>query len=257
MNNASRQPLAEAISRLPVDRLVEALRERIAAVEGARREAASGLSASASSGCEPLDRLLPGPGFRRGTLAEWLSADAASGAGTLTLLAAREAALQGGAVVVLDLGREFYPPAAVRLGIEPEKLIVVQPASQSEGNWALDQALRCRAVAAAVAWPASLDGHTFRRLQLASEEGGSLGLLIRPAAARAEPSWADVRLWVEPLPALSESAGAPRRVKIEVLRSRGTAAGRSLFLEIDDEAHIVHLDPRMADPAARARAARA
>jgi len=42
-----------------------------------------------------------------------------------------------------------------------------------------------------------------RRLQLAAEQGGGLGLLIRPEAVRHQPSWADVRLLVEPLPTTS------------------------------------------------------
>jgi hypothetical protein len=38
----------------------------------------------------------------------------------------------------------------------------------------------------------------FRRWQLAAERGGSVGLLMRPSTARAAPSWADVRIAVEP-----------------------------------------------------------
>jgi hypothetical protein len=39
----------------------------------------------------------------------------------LALLAAREICRRGGLLVVLDRRGEFYPPAAVRLGIEPEQ----------------------------------------------------------------------------------------------------------------------------------------
>lgn len=250
MDNSNRKPPPKTIPRPSADRLLETLRQKIAAIEGARRNTEADLSATVSSGSGALDRLLPGPGFRRGTLAEWLSADAA-GAGTLAFCAAREASRQGGALVVLDPRREFYPPAAVWMGIGQEKLIVVQPSTEAEIAWALDQALRCPAVAAVVAWPAALDGHTFRRLQLAAEEGGSLGLLIRPPSARSEPSWADVRLWVEPLPA----AVSGRRLRIEVLRSRGRIVGTSVQVEIDDETRIVHLDSPLADPAAGDRAA--
>ena len=252
MDNQGRQPPPSTIAPLAPGRLVEALRRQIAAVEGARRQMRADADGPVSSGCGALDRLLPGPGFRRGTLAEWIAADSAGGAATLAFCTARQACDQGGALVVLDSQREFYPPAAVRLGIEPQNLVVVQCCREAEAAWALDQALRSAAVAAVVAWPAALEGHAFRRLQLAAEEGGSLGLLIRPPAARSELSWADVRLWVEPLPA---AACGPRRVKIEVLRSRGTAAGGSVQVEIDDETGIVHLDSPLADPAAGGRAA--
>ena len=116
------------------------------------------------------------------------------------MLAAREACRNGGVLVVLDRRREFCPPAAVRLGIEPEQFVVVHAESAADNDWAMDQVLRSPAVAAVLAWPERLDGRTFRRWQLAVEQGGGLGLLLRPAAARADPSWADVRLLVEPQP---------------------------------------------------------
>src|SRR5207249_1094082 len=96
----------------------------------------------------------------------------------------------GDYLVVLDSKREFYPPAAAGLGVPLERTILVQPASASDALWALEQALRCRAVAVALAWIDALHDRAFRRLQLAAEAGGSLGFLLRPAACRAEPSWA-------------------------------------------------------------------
>jgi len=243
---------------------VEALRRQIARLEQSRPPSGD---RPISSGCGPLDWLLPGGGFRRGTLAEWLSAGGGSGATTLALAAAREACKpiggglepspsewSGGALVVLDRQREFCPPAASRLGIEPEDLIVVQAGSEADERWALDQALRSPGVAAVLAWPERLDGRTFRRLQLAAEEGGGLGLLVRPPAARQEPSWADVRLLVEPLPA-GPLPGRKRRLRINLLRCRGAASGRNVDLVLDDESHIVHPAARLADPAAGRQAA--
>ena len=163
-----------------------------------------------SSGCPALDRALPEKGFRPGTLVEWLSRGEGDGTATLGFprrRRGRAGRVGGGAVVVLDRTGEFYPLAAVAQGIEPARLIVVHPGNKADHAWALDQALRCPAVAAVVAWPESLDGkldgRTFRRLQLAAEQGGGLGLLIRPESVRAQPSWADVRLLVEPLPSRS------------------------------------------------------
>lgn len=233
------------------DQLLQALREQINRLEGARRP--GGNRGVVSSGCEPLDRLLPDKGFRGGTLVEWLTVGDGSGRETLAFGTAREACREGGAVVVLDHTGEFYPPAAVRLGIPLEQMIVVRARSRADNTWALDQALRCPAVAAVVAWPAKLDGHTFRRLQLAAEEGGGLGLLVRPEAARREPSWAEVRLWIEPLPTAAPET--PRRLKIQVLRSPHRRSGGSVEVEIDHETHLVYLAGRLAHPANPRRAA--
>jgi hypothetical protein len=243
-------PLLPAITGQRPEAVVRTLKQQIALLEQARLPAQKG---PISSGCQDLDRLLPDRGFHRGTLVEWLAAESGgSGAETLALAAARSSCQERGVLVVLDSARELYPPAIARLGIDLEQLIVVQPMSLADSLWALDQSLRCLAVAAVLAWPARLDGHTFRRLQLAAEEGGGLGLFVRPRAAEHEPSWADVRLLVEPLPG---EGSAGRRLTVRLLRSRGGADGRQIDLEIDDETSTLHLASRLADPKDPRRAA--
>jgi hypothetical protein len=208
---------------------LDLLRSEISKLEGTSRSLEA---KSVPTGCLALDKTLPQRGFRAGTLVEWLTSGDGTGAVTLALLAAKNACRGGGVLVVLDCQREFYPPAAVPLGIELPHLIVVQPANPADHHWALDQSLRCPAVGAVLAWPEKLDSRTFRRLQLAAEEGGSLGLLVRPAEVRKEPSWADVRLLVEPLPAASPPA-RKRRLRIVLLRCRGGIGNRELETEID------------------------
>ena len=230
--------------------LVHTLRQQISRIEGARR---SEHDRPVSSGCPALDRLLPARGFRRGTLVEWLTAGEGTGASTLAVLSAREACTHGRACLVLDRQGQFHAPAAIRMGIALEQLIVVHARDRADHDWAMDQALRCRAVAALLAWPDAVDGHTFRRWQLAAEEGGSLGLLVRGDTAREEPSWADVRLGVEPLP--EEKSGTGRRVRIHLLRCRGADSGKSVEVEIDDETHTVHLVSRVAPSATHPGAA--
>jgi protein ImuA len=226
---------------------LEELRQRIARLEEGGQ---CGGHTTISSGCPALDHSLPGRGFRRGTLIEWLSAGEGTGAWTLALLAAREACRNGGMLVVLDRGREFCPPAAVRLGIELEQLVVVHAESAADHDWAMDQVLRSPVVAAVLAWPEKLTGRTFRRWQLAAEEGGTLGLLLRPERMQTDPSWADVRLWVEPLPNIKpRPVVSPRtattghgfmgydkrRLRIVLLRCRRGTDGRLVEVELDDE----------------------
>lgn len=224
--------------------VVQSLRQQIARIEQTRLPNSN---VAVSSGSAALDRLLPEQGFRWGTLVEWLGAGSGSGAQTLALYAAREACREGGALVILDYLREFYPPAAVRLGIDPASMIVVHALSEADNLWALDQSLRSLGVAAVLAWPEKLDGHSFRRLQLAAEQGGGLGLLVRPEGARHEPSWADVRLLVETVPLVTP--GTARRLKVHVLRSRGSVRGESVEVEVNDETCAVSLAPRLAHPA--------
>jgi hypothetical protein len=181
--------------------------------------------------------LLPEGGFRRGTLVEWLSAGEGTGACTLALLAAREVCQNGGVLVVVDRRRDFCPPAAIRFGIEPEQLVVVRAESAADNDWAMDQVLRSPAVAAVLAWPERIDGRTFRRWQLAVEQGGGLGLLLRPAASRGDPSWADVRLLVEPRLSVRSHQ---RLLRMICLRCRGGTDGHTVNVELDDETYRVH-----------------
>ncbi len=204
-----------------------------------------------STGCKALDALLPGGGFHRGTLVEWIASTEAAGAETLAVLAASEACREGGVLVVFDRG-EFYPPEAMRLGIDSDNLIVVQAASAADHLWALDQALRSPAVAAALAWPETLDPRTFRRLQLAAEEGGSLGFLAPPAARPRRAFLGRCASGHRPAPA---GRGPARGMVVELIRGRGGADGGSIELEFNDETHTLHLASPLADPADRRRAA--
>ena len=253
-----------------------------------------------STGCAPLDAALPGQGLLRGSLVEWLGDGPGCGAGLLALRAAREACREGGALVVIDPEHNFYPPAAAAGGLDLQRTIVIrqtqcaqsasargkqrgrskqaQRGEQGQWNkqsqWALDQALRCPHVAAVVAWPQQLDSRVFRRLQLAVETSGCLGLLIRPAAAQRESSWADVRLLISPVahPAASDNrdnashrelAAWCWRLKIELLRCRGGSTQRTVDLEIDERtgdihaAHPGNLATQLANPTLDSRQARA
>ena len=83
-----------------------------------------------SSGWPGLDSILPTGGLERGTLVDWLYASGGNGAGTLALAAAREALAPDTSLVVIDPGREFYPPAAVALGIDLRQMVLIRPTTQ-------------------------------------------------------------------------------------------------------------------------------
>ena len=187
-----------------------------------------------SSGAAAIDRLLPGGGLRHGMLVEWLGGERSRGAEekrsskarqqnknysttpllhcssavTLSLLAAREACREGGALVVIDRRQTFYPPAAAVWGIDLDRLILVRPRSARDELWASVQSLRSPAVAAVWGMIDRLDSRAFRRVQLAAQAGRTLGLLLRPPSARGQPSWADVRLGVS-----TEQEGSESRDK--------------------------------------------
>jgi protein ImuA len=210
---------------IAVPEIVKQLQGRIRSLEQPRRGTGE---KPLSTGWPPLDRLLPGGGLRRGSLVEWLAAESGSGAALLAWQAARQATQEGGAIVVLDRRREVYPPALAAWGLALERVIFVQPENARDEGWAWEQALRCPGVAAVWGWIERIDDSLFRRWQLSAETSGCLGLLLRPGAARTEPTWADVRWWVEP-----QAAAAGRRLRVELLRCRPAGSG-SAELVLDE-----------------------
>jgi hypothetical protein len=221
-----------------------------------------------SSGCAALDHLLPEQGFARGSLVELLG-ETGSGVGTLAMILARQASLEGGAVVVLDNQRRFYPPAAAALGIDLEQVLVIRAEQPEDQQWALDQCLRCPAVAAVWAPWRDLPEHSFRRLQLATRQGGGLGLLIRPLQMQGRPSWSDLQLLIAPRSGQVEDAGHTRRLHVKITRCRHGTSGGVVELEMDEVAGVIrqpsyrheprtlHLAAQLAHPATRRRSARA
>jgi hypothetical protein len=119
----------------------------------------------------------------------------------------------------------------VRLGIDLAQVIVVRPQGSQDHAWALDQVLRTRGVAALWSLVEDQDDHTLRRWQLAAETTGALGLLVRPLRVRDEPSWAELRLLVEPVAQL-QHGGRNRRLRVTLVRSRAGQIGRAVELKI-------------------------
>lgn len=86
--------------------------------------------------------------------------------------------------------------------------------------WAIDLALRSPAVAVVVADGSGLDMAASRRLQLAAEAGGAMGLLARPEVEIRLPSTAATRWKVCPVP----SPALQPRWALQLLRCRGARA---------------------------------
>lgn len=226
------------------------LARRLKRLETARRLEETGVERR-STGVPALDGWLPERGLPRGTLVEWLSDRAAE---TLAFRIAAHLRRGDAPAVVVDPGRTFYPPAAVRLGIPAERLVVVHPATGADALWALEQTLACRGAGVVVAWLGEVDGRAFRRLQLAAERGHTTGMLLRPARCRAQPSWAEVRLLVRPRPGERAGPERTRRIAVEMLHCRGSLR-EGLLLEIDDETGDVHPVPPLAAAAGAIHAA--
>src|SRR5262249_27333477 len=114
--------------------------------------------------------------------------------------------------------------------------------------------------AACVGWLPAASSVAIRRLQVAAEQGGGQGLLVRPLRALKEPAWADVRWRVSPAPiGIPVARSGPMRggrVRGELVRCRSQFSGGVAEVEFSPHAaNPVRLVPAVADPAAALRAA--
>lgn len=206
---------------------------RASILSGGRLEGLEAARETVGSGFAGVDALLPTGGLRRGSLVEWLTmapdttadpgagghgseqaaGDLQCGAGAATLAFAVACQVAGSGfgpktIVVVDRTEWFHPPAVLPWMTAGQQLVVARPSRDDDETWTIDQALRCGGVAAVVAWPrprgqARQRSHwstALRRWQLAARSSGAIGLLVRPQVALRDPSWAEARIGVEPLP---------------------------------------------------------
>jgi hypothetical protein len=201
------------------------------------------------------DGLSPELGIRPGGVIEWLMNKPGAGAATAATQIMLEAGGSRRFWALIDPVGECYFPAFSGWGLDQGRTLVVRPVTLGETCWAIEQCLRSPGVSATWAWvDERFPARVHRRWQMAAEVGGGVGLFFRPAWARREPVWADLRLLVTPR---SGDQGETRRVEVEVLYRRGGVGGGAQVWEIDDAAGHVRLVPQVAPSTAAKRAARA
>ncbi len=134
-------------------------------------------------GIPEIDRVLPGGGLRLGRIHEIGGDEAATGfcAALLARAAGGEGhgAGDGDALLWLAQGNDLYPPGLVRYGIRAGQLRVVSGLHRATDMlWALEEALRCRALNGVVAELDRLGLTAGRRLMLAAAETTTLALAL-------------------------------------------------------------------------------
>lgn len=182
-----------------------------------------------------VEALLPAGGFPIGALAS-LQGGPASGKTAVALSALREAQAGGGLAAFIDGRGELYPPAALALGVDLARLLIVRPGMAQPGAvraggargdrereavlpglWAAEVLLGSGAFSA-VAIDVPLRGLSaaraeplLRRLRAAAEKGGAAGLLLVAPGSPSIP--ASVRIDLDavrlraPLRAAGEGSG--------------------------------------------------
>ena len=209
-------------------RTADALRRVIHGIE----EAGSPGRPRLPLGVPEIDRTLPGCGLRLGSIHEVGGDEAATGFCAALLARSASAGASGGvrrgSLLWLARGDDLYAPGLVRYGIGAGQLLVVSRLHrQADMLWAMEEALRCRAVTGVVAETGGIGLAAGRRLMLAAEGAGVLGLVLSRSGARQRRGGAGVaaavsRWRVTGVPGGNDGRGrAEPRWRVELLHCRG------------------------------------
>lgn len=169
------------------------------------------------TGFAALDAGLPGGGWPRHGLIEILTPQ--PGVGELYLLLPVLATLSRATparwCAWVCPPHEPYAPALETQGVALDRMLVVRTHLPL---WAHEQALKSGACELALAWLPRVSPRAIRRLQLAAEQGRSLGVLFRSQRLAGVASPAMLRMLLEPL-----KESGRHGARITLIKSRGGA----------------------------------
>lgn len=126
-------------------------------------------------GLPAIDDALPWGGLPRGAVHEILCGDPGDGAPTaflLALIGRQKAAGHAGPVLWVSCRRDLFVPALPVYGCDPADFLFVRCRNGAEVLWAMEDGLRCPALAAVAGDVGRPDFSATRRLQLAAGRGG-------------------------------------------------------------------------------------
>ncbi|MCB5203757.1 ImuA family protein [Neorhizobium sp. T786] len=215
-------------------KVIDDLRERIAHLEGSIARKTVVLP----FGVAGMDERLPGGGLAYGAVHEF----AGGGSGTVdgaaaTLFAAGVAARSKGKVLWCLTRPDLFAPALSQAGLHPDRVIFCESDREEDVLASMEEGLSFGGLAAVVGELVRLPMTASRRLQLAAEKTGTMGLVVRRWRRQTEASdfgnptasttrWRISVLPSEPLP----TAGVGRaRWLAELMRVK---AGESAEFEI-------------------------
>jgi protein ImuA len=219
------------------------LRAQVQQIEGRHRRATSVLQ----FGVTALDSRLPGGGLARGALHEVAGGgNGAIDGAAAALFTAGIVARTKGKILWCVNRRDLFAPALAQAGLKPDRVIFVEAGDEKTVLACLEEGLRHGGLGAAVAEVAHLSMTASRRLQLAAEGSGTIGIALRrwrrqtEASDFGQPTAATTRWRVSVMPSAPlpvPGVGRPRWL-VELIRCR---AGESADFELeacDDQGHL-------------------
>ena len=187
-------------------------------------------STAVDVGLGPVKDAFPNASFPLGAVHEFLSATPENAAATSGFIAGLLAPLMrgGGTSLWIGTSRTLFPAALKNFGISPDQFIFIDVKREKDALWAMDEALKCGALAAVIGEVHELSFTASRRLQLAVEQSKVTGFILRRSAGNVGTTacvtrWKITPLASEPIDDLP-GVGFPHW-RVELLRVRNGRPG--------------------------------
>lgn len=172
------------------------------------------------SGHAGLDALLPRGGWPDCGLVDIISRERGIGELQLLMPLLRRMSEQGSPMLWITPPHPVYAPALLQSGIDTRNIVLISPEiSCQQALWSIEQSLQTRECALVLAWQNWLSPRVMRRLQLAANNGRTLGIVFQQRLTPHSPSTLRLQLQVP-----SDEAGQPGRRPLDVslLKARGS-----------------------------------
>ena len=237
--------------------VIETLRARIRAIESGARTSRGVLP----FGVDALDKALPEGGLALGALHEV----AGGGAGAIdgaaaALFAAGIVARSPGLVLWCVTRPDLFAPALDQAGLDPDRIIYVEAGDEKTVLACFEEGLRHGGLGGVVAEVARLSMTASRRLQLAAENSGTIGIAVRrwrratEAADFGQPTAAVTRWRISALPSTPLPVPGVGRARwfVELIRCRAGECAEFVVEACDEEGRLA-LPADLADRSAASR----
>jgi hypothetical protein len=197
--------------------------------------------ASFATGLPAIDQLLSSQRFTIGAIHEVLVESARFSPLAFLILLARSASIKTKSIAWLDPRNEIYPPGLLAAELPIDRLLLLRP-SPADLIRVMAECCRCKGIGATVATIARMNQVEARRLQLAVERGGGIGLLVRTQQSAIHYA-AATRWLVSPQRGDKQN----RRWKVQLIHGHGGHIGQSAILEVCRETNRMRAFTPVAD----------
>jgi len=201
-------------------------------------------------GLGTIHRAFPQGAFPLGAVHEFVATNREAAASSTGFLTGLLKTLMGTEATILWIGgsQDLFSPALGFFGLPAHRIIRLQLKKHKDILWAVEEALKCGALAAVIGEIPDLDFTASRRLQLAVEHSKTTGFLLRCTTRPLSTTACTARWRITPLPSAAlgdlPGIGYPRW-QVELLKIRNGQPGQWNVHWQDDGFRVEQPDHRI------------